>query len=599
MTLVALVGMLGLVPTAAATAGTTADGEFRITGMLQGRWGPYQGSVRAYPSGGYLNPYVMTEDGTFELTSSDPAEASGPVELWVEGSDEYRGGWYAGPGVPLSAAEGDAVELAGAIDLGAIELEPTPWIDGTVTSDDGPVSEARVVVTDTTPGAWPRDWSTATDAEGRFRVSGIAEGVSHLVEVRLEDDRYVGGYSTGSGGTASQLEADAVRVMPSTTVDVRLQRAVSITGTVTAVRPPYPRPPQVNAYEIVDGTVVGRSWAMAEADGSYELRGLRPGVGVLVCFGWFLSGEVCHAQGDAGLVERSAATPVTAPYEGLQSTYLEPALTINPPRVDGAPRVGVRITATNEICQLYGCSFAWLRDGTAITGASSASYVPVAADYARSLAVQVTVAPPGHRPTQATGIAGKVALGAAPRAASLPRITGTPRVGGTLKATSPSWSPSGVTTTYQWWRGTTRIVGATKAAYAVRAIDAGKRLKVVVSAKKAGYATGTSAQTIDIAKVRPTLGATLPRTRVHRSARAAVEVTVAAQGLTPTGTVVVSYEVGKTSVRMAASARGKVTVRLPRLRPGSYGLIVRFKPDATSAPSMTGATRSDRTLTVT
>lgn len=46
-----------------------------------------------------------------------------------------------------------------------------------------------------------------------------------------------------------------------------------------------------------------------------------------------------------------------------------------------------------------------------------------------------------------------------------------------------------MTLSYQWYRGSTAIKGATKATYKVTSSDGGKALKVVVTGSKSGYAT--------------------------------------------------------------------------------------------------------------
>jgi hypothetical protein len=75
---------------------------------------------------------------------------------------------------------------------------------------------------------------------------------------------------------------------------------------------------------------------------------------------------------------------------------------------------------------------------------------------------------------------------------TIPAITGSATVGGTLTASGGTWTapPTGVA--YQWFREDVAIAGATGASYAVTAADAGKRIKVVVTASRTGWPTGTS-----------------------------------------------------------------------------------------------------------
>ena len=48
----------------------------------------------------------------------------------------------------------------------------------------------------------------------------------------------------------------------------------------------------------------------------------------------------------------------------------------------------------------------------------------------------------------------------------------TPQVGQTLSATTGSWTPSGLSYAYQWYRGASQIGGATSATYVVTDDDA-------------------------------------------------------------------------------------------------------------------------------
>ena len=82
-----------------------------------------------------------------------------------------------------------------------------------------------------------------------------------------------------------------------------------------------------------------------------------------------------------------------------------------------------------------------------------------------------------------------------------PKISGTAKVGKTLTAKPGTWT-SGTTFTYEWYRGSSKISGATKSTYKLTSSSVGKKLKVKVTGKKAGYATviKTSAATATVKK---------------------------------------------------------------------------------------------------
>ncbi len=68
-----------------------------------------------------------------------------------------------------------------------------------------------------------------------------------------------------------------------------------------------------------------------------------------------------------------------------------------------------------------------------------------------------------------------------------PKISGTTKVGKKLKAKAGTWKPSGVKLSYQWYRGSSKIPGATKSSYKLTSKDKGKKLKVRVTGSKSGY----------------------------------------------------------------------------------------------------------------
>lgn len=87
-------------------------------------------------------------------------------------------------------------------------------------------------------------------------------------------------------------------------------------------------------------------------------------------------------------------------------------------------------------------------------------------------------------------IAGPVEIAEAAKSsfkvASTPTISGTVKVGSKLTAKTGKWSPK-ATFTYQWYRGSSKLKGATKSSYIPVAADRGKSLKVRVTAKAKGY----------------------------------------------------------------------------------------------------------------
>ncbi|MFT4122272.1 MAG: carboxypeptidase regulatory-like domain-containing protein [Microbacteriaceae bacterium] len=125
-------------------------------------------------------------------------------------------------------------------------------------------------------------------------------------------------------------------------------------------------------------------------------------------------------------------------------------------------------------------------EGTAVITATSD------ADDDISGSLSVTVSPAASVATAST---------AAAISAGTVTVSGTARVGSTLRAHTGSWSPTGVTFTYQWLRNGVAISGATGSSHKLVAKDAHTRLSVQVTASATGY-TSTTAVSAATTKVK-------------------------------------------------------------------------------------------------
>ncbi|MEI5676519.1 MULTISPECIES: glycosyl hydrolase [unclassified Nocardioides] len=201
---------------------------------------------------------------------------------------------------------------------------------------------------------------------------------------------------------------------------------------------------------------------------------------------------------------------------------------------------------------------------------------------------------------QDAGLVGPLTLDVSPLAATspaavtAPRITGTPVVGRTLTADPGTWDVAGVGFAYQWLRGGTPIAGATGASYRVVTADAGRALAVRVTATKAGYGPGVAAsRTATVARLGSTARVALSARKITAGQAVRVTVRVAAPGLAgPTGTVRVTRNGAVVrTVALRAADRGVVTVRLPKLRRGTYRIAASYLGDAQVAPSRATAVR--------
>jgi len=185
-------------------------------------------------------------------------------------------------------------------------------------------------------------------------------------------------------------------------------------------------------------------------------------------------------------------------------------------------------------------------------------------------------------------------------AVAAPTITGTASLGRTLTATAGSFTPAGVTVTWQWFADGSPIPGATAASYTIPAAQLGADLSVQTTGRLgAASATATSASVHVTATSTTTVK--LKDATITTTVAPKVTVTVKAAGAgKETGTVIVHYKKSgakkdvKKTVTLKASHKGKVTVTLPKLKKGTYTIWAEFKGNT----DVTGDTSPKKTLKV-
>ncbi|WP_062522400.1 hypothetical protein [Demequina silvatica] len=174
------------------------------------------------------------------------------------------------------------------------------------------------------------------------------------------------------------------------------------------------------------------------------------------------------------------------------------------PTIAGTRAVGKTLTANVKAwTPVATFSYQWKRDGVAIPGATGRTYALTAKDLEGRIAVTVTGRKSGYAAASRTsGTTGEVAKGTI--VAPTPTIAGTVRAGSTLTARTGTLKPSTVAKKYQWLRDGNPIAGATKATYALKNVDAGKRIAVKVTYSKSAFTTLSkrSAATVTV-KARP------------------------------------------------------------------------------------------------
>ena len=131
-------------------------------------------------------------------------------------------------------------------------------------------------------------------------------------------------------------------------------------------------------------------------------------------------------------------------------------------------------------------TYQWLRDGSIIAGASSASYLVSESDWLRLISVTVTASANGQTAlkTSSAVLINQYAEFATPTVS----ISGTNMLGNELVA-GVNGGVSGALLTYQWLRNGSAISTATNAAYSLGPNDAGTNISVQVRIAKTGYLT--------------------------------------------------------------------------------------------------------------
>ncbi|MET0303310.1 MAG: hypothetical protein ABW040_04605 [Microbacteriaceae bacterium] len=299
--------------------------------------------------------------------------------------------------------------------------------------------------------------------------------------------------------TYALVTADAGhRITVTATGDVRGYAAASATSAPTVV--------------VTGGALTAPTPVISGAPRAGSVLTAKPGVwgpgAVTLTYQWKRNGAAIAGatKSTYTVAKGDAATKITVTVTGTRTGFttasttsaaltVERALTATPrPTVSGTARVGSTLTAKPGTWSPAPVTlkYQWSRGGTAIPGATKATYKLVTADAGAKITVRVTGSRSGYTSVGVTSAALTVEkLFTAP----VPTVSGTARVGSVLTAKPGTWTPAASKLTYQWKRNGAAITGATKATYTLVTADAGRNITVTVTGTRSGYtpASRTSA----------------------------------------------------------------------------------------------------------
>ncbi len=234
------------------------------------------------------------------------------------------------------------------------------------------------------------------------------------------------------------------------------------------------------------------------------------------------------------------------------------------PQVTGTAVVGEKLTvdAGNWVPGSVQLSYQWYRGTTPIRGATASTRTVSVYDAGQSLQVRVTGKRQRYTPTVRTSSATATVPLLTFETAPQPTVSGTAKVGSTLTAERGTWAPAPVTLTYQWYRGSTKIAGATKSRYTVTASDGGAQLSVTVTGSKLGYVSVGRQSAVTDTVPRQVVGS---KPTISGDSRVGSTLRVKAGVWTP-GPVTLSYQWYRNNAAIEGATRSSYTPAVPDLK---------------------------------
>lgn len=266
----------------------------------------------------------------------------------------------------------------------------------------------------------------------------------------------------------------------------------STVATTTALEVTPPGPVQQGAAVTLHATVTP-----AQASGTVQFKDGTANVGspVTVTAGAAELVTTALAPGSRSL--KAVFTPADAGAYG-PSTSSAVAYQVNAPApaflptVYPAPRAGVASRCVASASDATSMTYAWLKNGVVIAGATAVSRVVPESEYGAQLSCRVTASNTTNPPLVGTSPALTVTAGPALRATTLPYLSPAPRVGTRVYCKPGAWTPAATSYTYRWRLGSAYTT-TTASSVVPPSTWRGKYLSCVVTAKRTTWTNGVAA----------------------------------------------------------------------------------------------------------
>ncbi len=331
--------------------------------------------------GTFVSDTVTNPQGNYSFTGLGAGDYTIRFENQNEGIEEW---WWNTPDMASSTAliVGKGQQVRGDAHVTAVaENLTTPTITGT-----------------------PIVGSTLTSTNGTWYPSLTSGGIN-VSRQWLRNGIVIPG-ATGTSYTLTNADAGAtIRVRVIAARDGMQEEGVSLAtstitgGTTTAVI--SVSVPTVSGTAAVGSTLTTTVGTWQPSSATTSVQWLRNGNPIL---GATSTTYVVTAT-DAGATIAARVTATATGHTGATASSANvtvppaasPPSVVTAPKVSGKARVGgqLRVTPASWSTPVTSTGYAWLRDGRPISGATTATYVPVAADAGRSLSVRLTVSSAG------------------------------------------------------------------------------------------------------------------------------------------------------------------------------------------------------------